>query len=55
MVWDKIDQFLSLLPEPFTDENKQKRLVTFIASIFIRESHSRARSKQKKNPLGSYL
>ncbi|XP_063379777.1 ethanolamine kinase [Cydia fagiglandana] len=33
MVWDKIDQFLNLLPEPFTDETKQKRFVDSFGSL----------------------
>ncbi|XP_063823448.1 ethanolamine kinase [Ostrinia nubilalis] len=33
MVWDKIEQFLMLLPEPFTDPKKHKRFVNSFGSI----------------------
>ncbi|KAL4719314.1 hypothetical protein ACJJTC_007735 [Scirpophaga incertulas] len=33
MVWDKIEQFLSLLPEPFTDVSKQNRFANSFGSI----------------------
>ncbi|CAG9791938.1 unnamed protein product [Diatraea saccharalis] len=33
MVWDKIEQFLGLLPEPFTDDNKRTRFVNSFGSV----------------------
>ncbi|XP_026765148.1 ethanolamine kinase [Galleria mellonella] len=33
VVWDKIEQFLSLLPVPFTDVNKQNRFASSFGSI----------------------
>ncbi|XP_013185648.1 ethanolamine kinase [Amyelois transitella] len=32
-IWDKTEQFMSLIPERFTDETKQKRFVTSLGSI----------------------
>ncbi|XP_053599660.1 ethanolamine kinase isoform X2 [Plodia interpunctella] len=33
VLWEKTEQFLSLIPERFTDENKQKRFVNSLGSV----------------------
>lgn len=41
IVWDKIEQFLILLPEPFTDPNKHERSVCYVLILSTKHTHNR--------------
>lgn len=54
MLWDKIEQFLNLLPEPFTNPNKHMRFVNCFGSVTklrLEYEHLKSHLTKSRSPI----